>query len=124
MNKLTNLMKNPTIRLYRFLGAICLAAAFSLTSIIQSEPAQSKVLSPIRNLANVSQKGRCPSDTPLRCGGDWCCAKGYTLHCPRSTCRYVKDGYNGCYNPDRLTDEQLAELRNCCPELSSCRPEP
>jgi len=57
---------------------------------------------------------------PLDCGNGWCCPPKHTLHCPHSTCKGVPDGKDGCYNQARLTDETLAQLRNCCPELSSC----
>jgi hypothetical protein len=62
----------------------------------------------------------CPSSNPLDCGNGWCCPESYTLHCPSSKCSGITDRENGCYNPDRLTLEQLANLRNCCPELASC----
>lgn len=62
----------------------------------------------------------CPSNMPLTCGDRWCCERGNTLHCPHSTCKDVPDGKVGCYNPNRLTDEQLAYLRDCCPELTKC----
>lgn len=62
----------------------------------------------------------CPSGTPLDCSNGWCCPRGHTLHCPRSTCQDVPAGAGGCYNPDKLTNEQLAYLRNCCPALTSC----
>jgi hypothetical protein len=60
----------------------------------------------------------CP--LPMQCHNGFCCPKGYTLHCPHSTCEGVPDGLNGCYNPSRLSEENLAKLRNCCPELASC----
>lgn len=62
----------------------------------------------------------CPSNNPLDCGNGWCCPESYTMHCPHSTCDDITDGKDGCYNPDRLTDEQLAHLKNCCPALASC----
>lgn len=62
----------------------------------------------------------CPSGTPLNCHNGYCCPSGHTLQCPHSTCDGVPDGMNGCYNPDKLTPDLLAALRNCCPGLVSC----
>jgi len=47
----------------------------------------------------------CPSNNLLDCGNGWCCPETYTMHCPDSTCDDITDGKDGCYNPDRLTDE-------------------
>lgn len=71
-----------------------------------------------------SASDECPSAQPLDCRNGYCCPTGHTLHCPRhadsSQCQDVPDGMRGCYDPSKLTSDQLAILRNCCPGLASC----
>ena len=71
----------------------------------------------------IAASDGCPTDKPLDCGNGWCCESGHTLHCPSSTCtdEFGVALNNACINPDLLTDEQLAHVRNCCPALATCR---
>jgi len=112
-------MKHPG-RFPRFLGLLGLAVVLSLGYMSRTSSTVPKGFSMME--AAVKPAAECPSDKPLDCGNGWCCGSGYTLHCPRSTCTddFGKALDKACINPDRLTDEELAHARNCCPELASC----
>lgn len=100
-----------------------LGSTFSFTSadaFWASNEAANNLMQPTALASNFTAYRECPAETPLDCGNKWCCPRGYTMHCPRSTCSDVPSGARGCYNPDKLTPEQLAYLRNCCPELATC----
>ena len=110
-------------RIPRFLGLLGLAVALLLGGVSRTAstlPKDSSIME--ASVKSPIGSAKCDSpDYPLDCGNGWCCPRGYTLHCPRSTCKGVPDGARGCYNPNTITDEDLAKLRNCCPELASCR---
>ena len=59
------------------------------------------------------QDTECPAATPLDCGNGSCCPEGYTLNCPQME-------PTPCFNPDTLSPEQLATLRDHCEPLLSC----
>lgn len=107
-------------------GAILLCLAGSrCTSHVTAPPAPpNSVRHSLATLTPVSlarsESTECPAKTPLDCGNQWCCPRGYTMHCSHSSCKDVTDGAKGCYNPNRLTDEQLARVRDCCAELTMC----
>lgn len=65
----------------------------------------------------------CPN-TPYDCQNGTCCAGGqsYALFCGAVDCNVDNPppAYQ-CYDPDLLTDEQYATLRDCCSPLLTCR---
>jgi hypothetical protein len=65
----------------------------------------------------------CPN-TPYDCHNGTCCAGGasFAYYCGQVTCNYQNPppAYT-CFDPDRLTDEQVAMLRDCCEPLLMCR---
>jgi hypothetical protein len=111
-------------RFPKLLGLLGLAVALILGYISRTASTVPKDSSMMRASVEAAiRSDECPSDKPLNCSDGWCCARGFTLHCPLSTCKdsFGKALNNACINPDRLTEEQLAYARNCCPDLASCR---
>jgi hypothetical protein len=110
-------------RVPKFLGLLGLTVALTLGYISRTAstlPKDSSITgAPVEAAVRADE---CPSDKPLNCSDGWCCAQGHTLHCPKSTCNdpFGKALNNACINPNRLSDEQLAYAKNCCPVLASC----
>jgi hypothetical protein len=66
-----------------------------------------------QRLLHYAQDTECPAGYPLDCSNGHCCPAGSTLYCPQME-------PTPCFNPDQMTEEQLAILRDHCDPLLSC----